>query len=164
MTAVRNELSKRRRKIGLWAAISALAVGMVLALSATGASLPGSNYEIDGLPSGANLKVDGQVPALDWANVTESRQPDLPSGTGDNSFGQGTKEDTPVPTIVSGSIPPNKSDLTHFGVYTETNAAGNRFLNLFWRRVQQPSGTTYMDFELNQSPTISGTGVSAARR
>ena len=32
------------------------------------------------------------------------------------SFGQGTKEDTPVPSPTSGSIPGNKSDLTRFYV------------------------------------------------
>src|SRR5581483_11344209 len=50
----------------------------------------------------------------------------------------------------SGSIPPNKSDLKNFGVLTETNAAGS-FLHLFWARVQDPSGTTNMDFEFNHN-------------
>ena len=52
-------------------------------------------------------------------------------------------------TIVSGSIPPNKSDLKVFGAYTEQGSSG-KFLELFWSRVQNPSGTTNMDFELNQ--------------
>jgi hypothetical protein len=47
---------------------------------------------------------------------------------------------------VDGSIPPNKSDLKAFGIYVEED----EFLNLFWSRVQDPSGTTNMDFELNQ--------------
>ena len=56
---------------------------------------------------------------------------------------------------MSGSIPPNKSDLKAFGVYTETGEVtlGNptgKFLELLWTRVQDPSGTTNMDFELNQ--------------
>jgi hypothetical protein len=54
-----------------------------------------------------------------------------------------------VPTVVDGSIPPNKSDLKFFGVYQEGNSSTG-FLNLFWSRVQDPSGTTNMDFELNK--------------
>jgi len=143
------------------------AVALMLVLLATAVlaghpevSLTGSNFEID---TDANLKVDDAAPpSLDWANVNETRQGDLASGTGDDSFGQGSKEDTPVPTVVAGSIPPNKSDLLNFGVYLEENASG-RFLNLFWHRVQEPSGTTNMDFEFNQSDVISSNGVTPVR-
>jgi len=125
------------------------------------ASLPGSSFEID---VDANLKVDDPAPpSIDWANVAETRKADQTSGSGDDSFGQGAKEDTAVPTVVSGSIPPNKSDLLNFGVYLETTSSGARFLNLFWHRVQEPSGTTNMDFEFNQSSTISGNGVTPVR-
>jgi len=120
-------------------------------------TLPGSTFEID---TDANLKADH---AIDWASVAEERRADAPSGSGDDSFGQGTKEDTAVPTIVSGSIPPNKSDLLNFGVYLETTNTGARFLNLFWHRVQEPSGTTNMDFEFNQSDVISANGVTPVR-
>jgi Prealbumin-like fold domain len=166
MTAVQKELHKRRRPIFV-ATLIALAAGMVLVLGATGASLPGSNFEIeDSSPAtlpGANLKVDGpQPPSLDWANVAEQRQPDTASGPADESFGQGTKEDTAVPTVVNGSIPPQKSDLKTFGVYLEENASG-RFLNLFWHRVQEPNGTTNMDFEFNKSSVLSANGVTPVR-
>jgi Prealbumin-like fold domain len=123
-------------------------------------SLPGSNFEID---TDANLKVDDPAPSIDWASVAETRRADAPSGSGDNSFGQGTKEDTAVPSVVSGSIPPNKSDLLNFGVSLETTGTGARFLNLFWHRVQEPSGTTNMDFEFNQSSTTSANGVTPVR-
>ncbi len=124
-------------------------------------SLAGSDFEID---TNANLRVDDPAPpSLDWANVSEDRKADRASGSGDDSFGQGTKEDTAVPTVVSGSIPPNKSDLLNFGVYLETTASGDRFLNLFWHRVQEPSGTTNMDFEFNQSSTISSNGNTPVR-
>jgi hypothetical protein len=80
---------------------------------------------------------------------------DKPTGGSDDSFGQGTSEDNPNPTIVDGSIPPNKSDLKAFGVFSEVgeSTVGNpsgKFLELFWSRVQNPSGTTNMDFELNK--------------
>ncbi|HET6920097.1 MAG TPA: hypothetical protein VFI46_11610, partial [Jiangellaceae bacterium] len=123
-------------------------------------SLPGSDFEID---TDANLKVDDAAPSIDWASVAETRKADVPSGSGDDSFGQGTKEDTAVPTVVSGSIPPQKSDLLNFGVYLETTATGARFLNLFWHRVQEPQGTTNMDFEFNQSSTLSANGVTPVR-
>jgi hypothetical protein len=122
-------------------------------------SLPGSNFEID---LNANLKVDDAAPSIDWASVNEIRQPDAPSGADDDSFGQGAKEDTEVPTVVDGSIPPNKSDLLNFGLYLEEAAAGD-FLHLFWHRVQEPSGTTNMDFEFNQSETTSGNDVTPVR-
>jgi hypothetical protein len=162
MTAVRKELRRRRRPIGLAAMLVALTAVLVFAIGATTASLPGSAFEIDGAPTGANLRVD-VAGNLDWANVAEQRQADTPPGQNDNAFGQGAKEDTPVPTVVFGGIPPQKSDLTHFGVYLETNATGQRFLNVFWRRVQSPSGTTNMDFEFNQSSLISGNGVTHVR-
>ncbi len=164
MTAVRQRLGPRRRSISLWVTLALMAAAMVLVLPAAAshpeASLPGSNFEID---TNANLKVDDPAPSIDWASVTEIRKADLDSGSGDDSFGQGTKEDTAVPTVVDGSIPPNKSDLLNFGVYLETTASGARFLNLFWHRVQEPSGTTNMDFEFNQSSTTSGNGVTPVR-
>ncbi|MGR0221051.1 prealbumin-like fold domain-containing protein [Agromyces sp. ZXT2-6] len=123
-------------------------------------SLAGSEFEID---TDANLRVDDPAPpSLDWANVSEARQPDEPSGSDDDSFGQGSKEDTAVPSVVSGSIPPNKSDLLTFGTYLEATAGGD-FLHMFWHRVQEPSGTTNMDFEFNQSETISANGVTPVR-
>src|SRR6266511_1141073 len=99
-------------------------------------SLAGSNFEID---TDANLKVDDPAPSLDWANVTEIRKADTTSGPTDESFGQGTKEDTAVPTVVNGSIPPNKSDLKFFGLYQE-------------------GGGTNMDFEFNQKRAAAGQG------
>ena len=124
-----------------------------------------SNFEID---TSANLKVDGPLPCIDWlagGTGTAFRggalvKADLPSGPGDDAFGQGTNENNPNPTIVNGSIPPNKSDLKDFGVYRETNASG-KFLNLFWSRVSNPSGTIAMDFELNKL-ACDGTAATCA--
>jgi len=146
--------------------LAALIAGSIAAVAPASAShpevsLPGSNFEID---TNANLRVDDPAPpSLDWANVSEARKADKPSGGGDDSFGQGAKEDTPTPTVVSGSIPPQKSDLLNFGVYLEQTTAGGRFLHLFWHRVQEPQGTTNMDFEFNQSSTLSGNGVTPTR-
>lgn len=152
-------------RIQLVAALGASALALVLipavAMAVHGdQSLSGSNFEID---NDANLKVDHTTPpSLDWANVGEIRKPDLDSGSGDDSFGQGAKEDTAVPTVVDGSIPPNKSDLKFFGVYQEGSSSSG-FLHLYWSRVQEPKGTTNMDFEFNQSATVSDNGVTPVR-
>jgi hypothetical protein len=151
------------RKVAITGAVAMLAsLLMVVSMVGTAAAaLPGSNFEID---TDANLKVDGTAPpALDWANVNETRQEDTDSGPTDESFTQGTKEDTAVPTIETGGIPPNKSDLLTFGSYLETNATGAKFLNIFWHRVQEPQGTTNMDFEFNKSSVLSANGVTPVR-
>jgi len=154
---------RRRLRLGAAAGIGALAITALVggpAFAGHGlVSLAGSNFEID---TNANLKVDHAAPSIDWASVAEIRQADEPTGSADDSFGQGTKEDTEVPTVVDGSIPPNKSDLLNFGLYLEESAAGD-FLHLFWHRVQEPSGTTNMDFEFNQSETTSGNNVTPVR-
>jgi hypothetical protein len=151
-------------------AFVALAAVLVFALGAMTASLPNSNFEIDGQPltgPGANLKVDGTPPpsgsALDWAGVTEERRTDTPSGQNDDSYSGGAKEDDACPATTTGSIPNNKSDLKTFGAFVESEANGPGFLNLFWHRVNDPSGTTLMDFELNQSTTGCGNGVNPIR-
>ena len=163
MTAVR-KLKRRRRSIARWTILAAIAVGLVLVLPAVAshpeASLPGSNFEID---VNANLKVDDSAPSIDWASVTESRRTDLASGQNDDSYAGGSKEDDACPGTTTGSIPNNKSDLLTFGAYVEPEANGPGFLNLFWHRVQEPSGTTLMDFELNQSSTLCANGVNPVR-
>jgi hypothetical protein len=138
----------------------ALLLGLGLAIATTptlAANLTGSNFESDD----GNLKVDN-ASRIDWVSVNETRKNDLPTGQNDDSFGNGTKEDTAVPTVIDGSIPNNKSDLKTFGVYTETAGTSN-FIHLFWTRVQEPTGTTNMDFEFNQSSTLSSNGVTPVR-
>jgi hypothetical protein len=122
---------------------------------AQAASLTGSTFEID---DDANLVVDGDPPAIDWlkgGSGTDLRddvivRDDRLSGQDDDSFTQGTNiNDTPT-TITTGGIPPEKSDLTHFGIMIDKQPA-ETFVNVFWTRVQAPNGTTTMDFEFNQS-------------
>ncbi len=137
---------------------SALIAGPALANHGD-VTLTGSNFEID---TNANLKVDHAAPSIDWASVSEERKADAPSGSNDDSFTSGSKEDTLVPVVDTGSIPPNKSDLKNFGTYLEETANGD-FLHMFWHRVQDPTGTTNMDFEFNQSETLSSNGVTPVR-
>ena len=155
--------------------MAALAGGIAYGTTTTcsnPATLNGSAFEVD---TNANLIVN-TTGCIDWltgGTGTGLRsgviaKNDTQSGSGDESFGNGTKEDTAVPSIVDGGIPPNKSDLKAFGVYSEqgtvtpSNPTG-KYLALFWTRVQDPSGTTNMDFELNQSSTKSSNGVTPVR-
>jgi Prealbumin-like fold domain len=155
-------MSKVTRRAGLVGALAiATSLLMILPASATVISLTGSSFEID---DDANLVVD-VVGNDDWVTVTESRAQDTPSGQNDNAFGNGSKEDTEPPSVVAGGIPNNKSDLLNFGVYLETTAAGDKFLNVFWRRVQDPTGTTNMDFEFNHNDlsTLSANNTTPIR-
>jgi hypothetical protein len=161
--------SKLRRRVGRPAFV-AIGVAILLVSSVIQAfashpeaSLPGSNFEID---VDANLKVDDTAPpSLDWANVTEARATDKVNGTGDDSYAGGVKEDTVCPGATTDSIPPNKSDLLSFQVYRElpTATGPQGYLNLAWTRVSDPTGTTLMDFEFNQSGTKCTSGPNVVR-
>src|SRR5215203_2596207 len=148
-----------RRTCRLWGMAAILVVGMAaiaggIAFGTTSScanleSLTGSRFEID---TNANTAVN-TTGCLDWDIVVGNTQAknDLLSGSGDDSFGQGTAEDNPNPTIVDGSIPPQKSDLLRFGVHMESgDTTTGKFLELYWARINQPNGTTNMDFELNK--------------
>ena len=65
----------------------------------------------------------------------------------DNAYGQGAKEDDANPTIVNGSIPPQKDDLTRF--YVNQERATDDFLYMAWERTNL-LGSAHMDFEFNQ--------------
>ena len=161
-------IERRLFRRGVPLAILVLLAGVIAAGAALGttttcsntATLAGSAFEID---TNANQVVN-TTGCIDWldTDATQAGQQhgaiikqDTQTGPTDESFGEGTKEDTAQPTVVDGGIPPNKSDLKAFGVFTESgevttaNPTG-KFLELLWTRVQDPSGTTNMDFELNQ--------------
>jgi len=119
------------------------------------ANLPGSSFE----GGDGNLTPD-TAGNTDWSNVAGLNVGiDLPSGPTDNAFGQGTKEDNAAVTVVSGSIPPNKSDLTRFYEASEFRN-GSNFLYLAWERTNV-LGSANMDFEINQAGTP-GLGLPGA--
>jgi hypothetical protein len=129
----------------------------LLVIGSAVANLPLSSFDAgDG-----NLVVNDE--AKDWANIGIDCPPgsvkgcglDKPTGQTDDSFGQGTKEDTPAPVVVDGSIPNNKSDLLRFYVANEREN-NKEFLYLAWERVQEPNGTTNMDFEFNKRQCTPG--------
>jgi hypothetical protein len=156
--------ARRRRLIAAGALLCGVGLIQIQPAEASHpeASLPGSNFEID---VDANLKVDDPTPpSLDWANVNEIRATDAVNGTGDDSYAGGVKEDTVCPGATTDSIPPNKSDLLSFHVYREAGTGTHPgFLNLAWSRVTEPSGTTLMDFEFNQSSTKCASGPNIVR-
>jgi Prealbumin-like fold domain len=143
----------------------ALAIGgamtLVLAMAApVRANLAGSNFE----GNDGNLVVN-TTGNTDWVNAPNRiRGDDLPSGKNDNSFGQGTKEDDPVVSVVTGAIPPKKSDLTRF--YVASEFAGNsNFLYLAWER-SNVLGSANVEFEINKStqPDLTTTGTKTLNR
>jgi uncharacterized repeat protein (TIGR01451 family) len=75
---------------------------------------------------------------------------DVPSGTSDNSFTSGSHEDDPNVTIATGSVPPNKNDLTRAYAATQT-ISNETFLYLAWERQPNPNGSANIDFELDQN-------------
>jgi hypothetical protein len=101
----------------------------------------------------------------DWQNVAGlNKGIDLASGGGDNAFGQGTKEDSANVTVVTGSIPPQKSDLTRFYEASEFKN-NNNYLYLGWERTNN-LGSANMDFEINQKtqPDLTTTGPKTLNR
>ena len=151
---VRDTRRLSRRYVLLFALLLTL---LAFAATASG-NLSGSPFD-----AGDGNLVRDEDETQDWANAPNLQKGiDLPTGQTDNSFGQGAKEDTEVPSVVDGSIPNNKSDLTRFYVANQ-RVATKEFLYLAWERVQEPSGTTNMDFEFNQSTTLSSNNVTPVR-
>lgn len=168
----------RRWLIGLTMLV---AVGaLLLVAGAMGTLLPGSSFDtsngsltsttnhdwnppgkpagnvgpVQPIACGTAFPSTGTNCALDWVN-----------SSADNAFGQGTKEDTTTPTIVTGTIPPNKDDLTRFYINQETGSNGDQFLYLAWQRTKT-LGSAHMDFELNQAaqPDMTGAGQVTLNR
>ena len=150
MTAVRKQ--RRRRRPIYIAALTVLTAGLVIALGASAANSIGGNFEID---ANANLVVNDPAPSIDWARSRHARSgsPTWRPASRTTPTAEAPRKTTPVRVSVTGSIPNNKSDLLNFGVVRRAEVGGPGFLNMFWNRVSEPSGTTLMDFELNKSGT-----------
>jgi len=144
------------------AAAAGCVVAVVLAPAASAAPLSGDNFEGDD----GNMVVN-TAGNTDWASFTTNPASDPhiavgtdnPSGSGDNAFGQGTKEDVSAVTVVDGSIPPNKNDLTKFYEASRLGANGHTYLYLAWERAVN-IGSANLDFEVNHSVTAGFTGAT----
>jgi hypothetical protein len=141
-----------RRRLGLAIGIT---VALTVAVVSPGfANLSGSTFE----GNDGNLVVN-TAGNSDWTNAPNRVVGlDQPSGGNDNAFGQGTKEDDPNVTVVTGSIPPNKNDLTRFYIGSEF-ANGSNYLYLAWERAVN-TGSANMDLEINQKVTSGFTGTT----
>ncbi len=156
-----------RRKWRILVAATAAAIGLAIPAASFADNPGGCDFAATGTTQSCSGPLAGSTFAggdgnlltspttfgtTDWQNVAGLNSGiDLPSGSTDNAFGQGTKEDNPNVTVVSGSIPPNKSDLTRFYEASEF-ANGSNFLYLAWERTNA-LGSANMDFEINQAPT-----------
>jgi len=132
------------------ACLALILAGVTTAQAAvTPAPLSGSTFE--GNDGNLIVNTPGNT---DWSNVAGLHAGiDVPSGSSDNAFGQGTKEDSTAVTVVNGSIPPNKNDLTRFyeaSALGSTN--GHTYLYLGWERLVN-IGNANLDFEINQAST-----------
>src|SRR3954447_7256101 len=137
------------RRIGVFAAVGTVTAAVCLvAASSASANLTGSTFE--GGDGNLVVTTSGNT---DWANVAgRNTGLDTPSGSSDNAFGQGTKEDNAAVSVVDGSIPPNKNDLDRFYEASEQVSGGNIFLYLGWERLVN-IGNANLDFEINQKST-----------
>ena len=140
----------RRLRAAAATAASTLVLALGFAVSAQ-ANLAGSTFEgNDGdlVATGANT---------DWANVAgRALGVDIASKTTDDAFGQGTKEDNAAVTIVDGSIPPNKNNLSRFYEADEQVSTGDIMLYLAWERLVN-IGNANLDFEINKNSTVDWT-------
>ena len=154
MVNLRNQPGQARRHHQIIAAI-------VLCFAIAGVrAIDGTSFEAtDGdlvSQAGSDWDVLAGTPALYVAH-------DLPSGQDDDSFSD--KEDAVAPDVVFGSIPGNKSDLLRFYVaheIVEDAGVERDFLYLGWVRANS-LGSANMDFEFNQSKSLSANDVTPVR-
>src|SRR6266516_4048666 len=170
MTAVRFRQRRVRRWWYLGITLTAFVLFAVIFVTASSADNPsGCDFAANGTTESCSGPLTGSTFAggdgnllaspttfgsTDWSNVSGLNVGiDNPSGSTDNAFGQGTKEDDANVTTVTGSIPPQKSNLTRFYEASQF-ANGSNFLYLAWERTNN-LGSANLDFEINQAITPS---------
>src|SRR6266566_4420395 len=171
-----------RRRWLVLAAATAAAIGLAVPAASFADNPSGCDFAATGTTQSCSGPLTGSTFAggdgnlstspttfgtTDWENVAGlNHGVDKASGSGDNAFGQGTKEDNAGVTVVSGSIPPNKSDLSRFYEASEFSSINNHnFLYLAWERTNV-LGSANMDFEINQAttPDLGKTGPHTINR
>ncbi len=169
--------SGRTRRLWLSGAVtSVLALVALLFVNAAGATLSGSSFDTtngsltdtslhDWNPPGSPAGNVGPLQAITCPATAPGAGTncglDLTGSSSDDSFSMGPKEDDAAPAVGTGSIPPNKDDLSRFYVNQE-KAGGNDYLYLAWERTNT-LGSAHLDFEFNQSNTASANGVTKLR-
>jgi SdrD B-like protein len=174
---------RRRRslnapRVRLLAAMTAVSLAglATFVIAPAGATLPGSSFNTtngdltdlalhDWNPAGNPVGNVGPLDTITCPSVAPGAGTncglDRTNSSLDDSFAQGPKEDDPAPAVGTGSIPPNKDDLSRFYINQE-KAGGDDFLYLAWERTNT-LGSAHMDFEFNQSSTASANGVTKVR-
>jgi uncharacterized repeat protein (TIGR01451 family) len=139
-----------RKYLFFGATLVAAAAFGILFVASSGAVLSPSTFE--GNDGNMVVNTPGNT---DWISLSGNPNlrtlVDKPSGSTDNSFGQGTKENDTNATVVTGTIPPNKNDLTRSYIYNE-QIGSSSFVYLAWERAAA-IGDAHIDFELNQNAT-----------
>src|SRR5437764_1269785 len=152
-TRALHRLHTRRRRLFAPVAVALALVAAPMVLMPVTASATIADSPFNGLDK-----------HIDPVNLVGAVNPDTPSGSGDNSYVGGSKEDTTCPGVTTGSIPPNTDDLTGFYVATaKGQTSGDTYLYLAWTRANV-LGSATMDFELNKSnDLVDCNGVTAVR-
>ena len=168
MIETKRKQARILRAVALGAVVCTMAALLATSSSAT---LTDSNFDSTngGLTSAAlhdwNPTATGNLGPYETINCTSNPTQncgvDLVKSQSDNSLGQGAKEDDVAPSVVSGSIPPSKDDLSRFYI-NKVKRNGSDFLFLAWER-SNLLGSAHMDFEFNQSSTLSANGVTPVR-
>lgn len=148
--------SGARARLVRGATAAALACATVVALSssATANLSPNAFDGSDGDLGVTDPAVTNPALATDWTPLYNADHhavtvgTDIASGASDNAFANGAKEDDTSLSISTGSIPPNKNDLTRFYEASQF-AGGHVYLDLAWERLVN-IGSANMDFEINK--------------
>jgi hypothetical protein len=156
--------TRRRRTAAVLAGILGFSA-LAYAIPNASANIAGSTFE--GGDGNFVVNTSGNT---DWAALNAQQttnlsvQPDLLSGQTDNSFGNGTKTDSNVVSVVSGQIPNNKADLGNSYITSE-EINGDTYLYLGVTRVTV-SGTVNLDIEINQlaQPDLTTPGAKTLNR
>jgi hypothetical protein len=158
-------MRRRLHKRALFAVVL-LTAGILITVGQASAALPGSTFE----GNDGNLVVN-TAGDVDWASFIAnptlyhfSAAQDIATGTADNSFAQGSKEDSTDITVGTGSIPNSKADLARFAVASQI-INSKVYLYLAWSR-ENLSGTVNFDFELNKlaQPDLTTVGAKTLNR
>src|SRR4051794_3010761 len=119
MAALRFRGRRTRRLWKFGTATAVITAGLVLLVSAASGTLSGSTFNttngaLTGSPRDWNPESTPPdpivCPATEPGSGTNCGLDRSNHSSLDNALGQGAKEDDPSPTVVSGSIPPNKDD------------------------------------------------------
>jgi len=144
------------------------------------AKLSGSNFE----SSDGNLARSLASPSIDWCSLSQTqldaiaspdtgkcpaaneapslaRGIDLASGSQDNAFTNGTKQDDDPPSVGTGGIPPNKDDLVRFYIAHDSTATAS-YVYLGWERSPSNSASAHEGFEFNKKRCTHVAGVDGA--